>query len=61
MEGTLVALRDKANKLLGFSKMMRDITDRKRTEEALEKSEKQLRMVMDAAPAIISYVDRNLR
>ncbi len=33
VEGTLVALKDSAGKLRGFSKVMRDITARRRTEE----------------------------
>ena len=33
VEGTMVALKDEAGQLLGFSKVMRDITERKKTEE----------------------------
>jgi len=35
--------------------------ERKRAEQALEESERQLRLVTDAAPALISYIDRNKR
>lgn len=38
-----------------------DITERKRAETALVESERQRRAIMNAAPAIISYVDRELR
>jgi PAS domain S-box-containing protein len=38
-----------------------DVTDRRRAERSLAESEKQRRLVMDAAPAIIGYLDRNLR
>src|SRR3954454_17775781 len=38
-----------------------DITERKQAEKALAQSESQRRLIMDAAPAIISYVDQNLR
>lgn len=39
VNGTLMALRDEAGNLLGFAKIMRDMTERKRTEEALRQSE----------------------
>jgi PAS domain S-box-containing protein len=38
-----------------------DITDRRQAEKALAESENRRRLIMDAAPALISYVDRNLR
>lgn len=38
-----------------------DVTKRREAEKALAESEKQLRLVMDATPAIISYIDRDLR
>jgi len=38
-----------------------DINTRKLAEEAVQKSEKQLRMITDALPVLISYVDRNER
>jgi PAS domain S-box-containing protein len=40
---------------------VQDITDRKRTEEALERSEQQLRLITDATPALVSYIDRSQR
>ncbi len=36
-----------------------DITDRKRNEQALSRSEKWLRLLTDALPVLISYVDEN--
>jgi PAS domain S-box-containing protein len=41
--------------------IIRDITERKRTQEALLNSEKQLRLITDANPLLISYVDREHR
>ena len=38
-----------------------DITDRKRSEEALRRSEERLRLLTDALPVLISYVDENQR
>jgi PAS domain S-box-containing protein len=38
-----------------------DINTRRLAEEAVQKSEKQLRMITDALPVLISYVDRNER
>jgi PAS domain S-box-containing protein len=39
----------------------RDISGRKRAEEALQKSEDQLRLITDALPVLISYVDSGQR
>lgn len=38
-----------------------DITDRKRDEEALRRSERRLRLLTDALPVLISYVDSDQR
>lgn len=38
-----------------------DITDRKRSEQALRSSEERLRLLTDALPVLISYVDENQR
>jgi PAS domain S-box-containing protein len=38
-----------------------DITERKRAQEALRESEQQLRLVTDALPVLIAYVDRDRR
>uniref|UniRef100_UPI0011786B2B PAS domain-containing protein n=1 Tax=Crenothrix polyspora TaxID=360316 RepID=UPI0011786B2B len=40
---------------------IQDITDRKRAETALHDRENELRLIMDATPALISYLDADFR
>jgi PAS domain S-box-containing protein len=48
-EGVLTAIRDGEGKLTGFTKIIRDATSQKRTQEALEKAEARLRIALHAA------------
>jgi PAS domain S-box-containing protein len=50
---TISPVRDSAGKVLGFSKIARDITDRKRAEQILRESEARFRLVADTAPVLI--------
>jgi PAS domain S-box-containing protein len=50
-------LRDDEGRPLHTVTAVQDITDRKRIEQALRQSESQLRLITDALPALISYVD----
>jgi PAS domain S-box-containing protein len=43
----MTAIRDEAGTLRGFSKVVRDMTERKRTEEALRESEKRFHMMVE--------------
>ncbi|HEY0834307.1 MAG TPA: NahK/ErcS family hybrid sensor histidine kinase/response regulator [Azospirillum sp.] len=45
----------------GFVTTYTDITERKRSEEALRDSERRIRLITDAVPALIAYVDAEER
>ncbi|EJL73428.1 PAS domain S-box/diguanylate cyclase (GGDEF) domain-containing protein [Variovorax sp. CF313] len=57
----VIAHRDKHGKVEYFSGLMRDISAAKAAERALRESEHRLRMVTDHLPALVSYLDRDLR
>jgi len=57
----VIAHRDKHGKVEYFSGLMRDISAAKAAEQALRESEHRLRMVTDHLPALISYLDWDLR
>jgi PAS domain S-box-containing protein len=50
---TISLMRDATGKIVGASKIARDITDRKRGEEALLESEKRFRLMANTAPVMI--------
>ena len=47
---TMTALRDEAGALRGFGKVVRDITDQKAAEAALERRESHLRSILETVP-----------
>lgn len=52
------ALRDSDGTLRGFSKVIRDITDRKKAEEALKESEERYRIIAETASDVIITIDQ---
>jgi PAS domain S-box-containing protein len=50
-------VKDAAGKVIGLRGTVQDITERQRVEEALRRAESQLRVITDALPTLISYVD----
>ena len=57
----VICHRDKEGKVEYFSGLMRDISAAKAAEQAVRESEHRLRMVTDSLPALISYLDRDMR
>ncbi len=58
VEGTMVALRDKRGQLLGFSKIMRDITERKKQEERSRQQRHTFDSVLSRIPDQAYTFDR---
>ena len=52
----ITALRDDSGKLLAFSKMTRDLTERKRHEEELRQSEERFRLLVDGVSDYAIYL-----
>jgi two-component system, NarL family, sensor kinase len=55
----VVPLKNGDGELIGAMNCFQDITDRKRAEEGLQRSERLLRLVLDALPVGVAVVDRS--
>ncbi|QPK63601.1 PAS domain S-box protein [Methylomonas sp. LL1] len=56
-----IAQKNSDGKVIRMAGSESDITHRKRVETALRERERELRLIMDATPALISYVDTDFR
>lgn len=54
---TITALLDEAGALRGFGKVVRDITDQRASETALERREQHLRSILEAVPDAMIIID----
>ncbi|MEH2192379.1 MAG: PAS domain S-box protein [Nostoc sp.] len=57
----VVPIRDFQGEIIGAINCWRDITNRKRIEEALRQRETELRLITDTLPVLISFVDSKQR
>jgi PAS domain S-box-containing protein len=58
---TISPIKDAGGKIVGVSKIIRDITERKQTEKNLAANEALLRLFIEHAPAAIAMLDTQMR
>lgn len=61
VESAVIRLHDADGNDIGSLATIRDITERKRTEEAVQNIASQLRLIADTAPVLIAHCDRETR
>lgn len=61
VRASVVGVRDSEGKLIYFVDMIEDITERKKTQEALVESEARFRSLVESTDDLIAVVDENLR
>jgi len=59
--GILTSLRDEAGNLLGFSKILRDFTERKQAEEALQEANRQVTNILESITDAFISIDSEWR
>ncbi len=58
---TIFPIKDADNNVINAVVQHEDMTERKKAEDALKASEEQLRLITDALPVLIAYVDKDER
>jgi PAS domain S-box-containing protein len=61
VELSISPVTDRAGKIIGASKIVRDVTERKRAEALLRDHARQLSLITDTAPVFIAYCDVDSR
>ena len=56
---TISPIRDTAGRVIGASKIARDVTERKRIQEALQESEERFRAIVETTPECVKLISAN--